>query len=115
MHPLRETQAANMRTTIILVSIVLFLVFGASLFYSQHSYVQYLSLCPKVDPVGLLTRIRASFQFWHDPNDPNLSDECRAHFKRFKLAGMAAILTMILIVLFVLLVRSFGLQEVLDQ
>src|SRR6202035_5508754 len=104
-----------MRTTIIFVSILIFLVFGVSIFYSQYSYMQYLNLCPKGDPVGVLTRIRASLQFTHDPNDPNLSDECRAYFRRFKIAVMVAILTTIVGVLFILLVRSFGLQEALDR
>ncbi len=82
---------------------------------SQHCYMQYRNLWPKRDPVGLLTGIRASLEFRHDPNDPNLSDECRRYFKHFKLAGMVTISTTTLLLVFILLVRSFGLQEVLNQ
>jgi hypothetical protein len=73
-----------MKTTIVFVSILIFLAFGASAFYAQYGYMQYLSLAPKGDPVRLLTRIRASLQFTRDPNDPNLSDECRIYFRRSK-------------------------------
>ena len=104
-----------MRTTIIFLSILLFLMFGVSGFYSQHGYMQYRSLWPKRHAVGLLTGIRASLEFTHDPNDPNLSDECRMYFKRFKIAAVIAIITTILIFLFILLVRSFGLEEILNQ
>jgi hypothetical protein len=72
-------------------------------------------LSPKRRAVGLLTGIRASLEFTHDPNDPNLSDECRRYFQRFKIAAMVAISTLILVAVFILLVRSFGLQEILDQ
>jgi len=104
-----------MKTTITFVSILIFLVFGASAFYAQHSYMRYLSLAIKEDSVGLLTRIRASLQFTHDSNDPNLSDECRNYFRRSKIGATIAILTLIVLVLFILLVRAFGLQEGLDQ
>jgi hypothetical protein len=104
-----------MRTTIIFLSIIFFLVFTASALYSQYCYGQYLSLCPRREPVGFLTKIRASLKFTHDPNDPNLSDECRLYFKRFKMAAMVAILTIFLILVFILLVRSFGPQVVLDR
>ena len=104
-----------MKTAIIFVSILIFLVFGASAFYAQYGYMQYLSLAPKGDPVGLLTRIRVSLQFTHDPNDSNLSDECRIYFRRSKIGAMIAIFTIIVGILFILLVRAFGLQELLDR
>jgi hypothetical protein len=102
-----------MRMTVVFVSILLFLVLLASGFYSQHCYMRYRGLWPKRHPVGLLTRMRASLEFAHDRNDPNLSNECRMYFKRFKIAGMVAGLTTILGILFILLVRSFGLEEAL--
>jgi len=104
-----------MKTTIIFLSILLFLTFGISAFYSQYCYMQFMSLTPKRPTVGLLTGIRASLKFTHDANDPNVSDKCRRYFRRFKIAAMAAISTLILLAAFILLVRSFGLQEVLDQ
>jgi hypothetical protein len=104
-----------MRTTIIFVSILLFVMFAASGFYSQYCYMQYRSLWPKGHVVGLLTGIRASLEFTHDPNDPNLSDECRMYFKKFKIAAMIAIVTTLLTFLFILLVRSFGLEEIMNQ
>jgi hypothetical protein len=100
---------------VIFLSILIFLVFGASGFYAQYCYMQYISLCPKDAPVGLLTQIRTSLKFTHDPTDPNLSDECKAYFRRCKMAAVVVIVTVIFSVLFILFVRSFGLQEVLDQ
>jgi hypothetical protein len=104
-----------MRTTIVFLSIQLFLTFTISGFYSQYCYMQYRSLSPKRRTVGLLTSIRASLEFTHDPNDPNLSDECRMYFKRFKIAAMIAIGTTLLTFLFILVVRSFGLEEIMNQ
>jgi hypothetical protein len=103
-----------MRSTIIFLSILFFLVFVASGLYSQYCYMQFRELLPRRQPVGLLTGLRP-LEFMHDPNDPNLSDECRIYYKRFKVAGMLAILAMVLIFLFILVVRLFGLAEVLDQ
>jgi hypothetical protein len=104
-----------MKTAIVSLSILIFIVFGGSLFYSQHSYMQYRNLWPRRDPVGLLTGIRASFGFARDLNEKNLSDECRMHFKRFKIAAMVAASTAIVGILLILSVRLFGLQDVLDQ
>ena len=72
-------------------------------------------LRPRNTNVGLLTGIRASLEFTRDPNDPNLSRECRIYFKRSKIAAMVAILTVIVCIAFIFLVRWFGLQEVLDR
>jgi hypothetical protein len=104
-----------MKTTIIFVSILIFFVFGASTFYAQRSYMRYLSLVPKGDPVGLITRIRASLQFTNDPDNPTLPDERRACFRRARISTLIAIFTIIVGILFILLLRAFGLQEILDQ
>ena len=104
-----------MKPAIILLSIAIFLVFVASSFYSQYCYMQYRNLWPKRDPVGLLARIRASLEFTHDPNDSDLSDECRKYFRRFKIAAIAAIITMVFGILFIFLARSFHLERVLDR
>jgi hypothetical protein len=104
-----------MRPTIICLSILYFLVFVASGFYSQYCYMQFRNLWPKRRAFGLLTSIRASLEFTHDPNDPNLSEECRKYFKRFKIAAIIAIATALLMFVFILSVRSFGLEEMLDH
>jgi hypothetical protein len=104
-----------MKTAIVSLSIIIFIVFGGSLFYSQHSYNQYRNLWPRRDPVGLLTGIRASLGFSRDLNNKNLSDECRKYFKRFKIGATISIFTIFVGILFILLVRAFGLQDVLDQ
>ena len=104
-----------MRGAIILLSVLIFLTFGASSFYSQHCYMRYRSLWPKRDPGGFLTGIRASLEFTHDSNDPNLSHECRVYFRRSKIAAMVAVLTITVLTAFILLVRWFGLQELLDR
>ena len=104
-----------MKAAIISLSIIIFIVFGGSLFYSQHSYMQYQNVWPRRDPVGPLTAIRASLGFAHDLNDKNLSDECIMHFKRSKMAALVAALTAIVGIGFILSVRLFGLQDVLDQ
>src|ERR1700738_3304894 len=103
-----------MRTTIIFVSTLLFINFIASSFYTQHCYMQYINLCQKRAPVGMLTRLRASLVFTHDPHDPNLSDECKTYFSRFKIAAMVSVSTLLLAAVFILSLRSFGLQEALD-
>ncbi len=104
-----------MKAAIISLSIIFFIVFSGSLFYCQHSYMQYRNLWPRRDPVGPLTAIRASFGFERDLNDKNLSDQCIMHFKRFKMAALVAALTAIVGIGFILSVRLFGLQDVLDQ
>jgi hypothetical protein len=104
-----------MRGAIILLSVLIFITFGASIFYSQHCYMRYRSLWPRRAPVGLLTGIRASLEFTRDSNDPNLPHECRVYFRRFKIAAMVAGLTIIVLIAFILLVRWFGLQEPLDR
>jgi len=103
-----------MKTTIVSISIIFILVFGGSLSYSNYCYCQYRNLWPNRDPVGLLTGIRAWFGAY-DSNDIDLSEECRMYFDRSKMAAMAALLTWILFIVFILLVRSFGLEKVLDQ
>jgi hypothetical protein len=87
--------------------ITLYIVFVGALFYSNYSYMQYQNLWPRRDPVGLLTGLRAWFGFARDLNDNNLSDECRMHFKRFKIAAIVAALTAIVFILFILSVRLF--------
>ena len=48
----------------------------------------------------------------HDPNDPNVSDECRAHLKRGMMAGMVAVMAMLLTGVLIVTVRAFGLQHI---
>jgi hypothetical protein len=106
-------ELASMKTATFLTAITLFLAFGVFGFYSQYCYMQYRSLWPKNHSAGLLTGIRASLQFTHDPNDPDISDECRAYYSRFKKAAMVAALARILMMLLILFVRSFGVVQIL--
>jgi hypothetical protein len=104
-----------MRTLIIFSSLLLFFTFMASSLYSAYCYMQYRSLWPRDSAAGFLIGLRAALQLTHDPNDPNLSNECKMYFGRAKSAVAVAVLMMLLIVILVLLGRSFGIQQVLDQ
>jgi hypothetical protein len=74
--------------------------------------MQYRDLIPRPRTVGLLTGIRSSLRSMHDPNDPNVSDECRAHLKRGMMAGMVAVMAMLLTGVLIVTVRAFGLQHI---
>jgi len=104
-----------MKTLIIFCSVAMFSAFVVSSFYSAYCYMQYRSLWPRDSGVGLFVGLRAALQLTHDPNDPNLSNECRMYFGRVKLAAAVAFLMMILILIFILLARTFGFAQVLDQ
>ena len=104
-----------MKSAIVLISVLLSITFGVSAFYSQSCYMRYRDPWPKRAPVGLLTGLRASLGFSYDLDDPNLSNECRAYFRRFKIAAVVASLAAIAMLALIVLVRWFGLQELLDQ
>ncbi|WP_375310087.1 hypothetical protein WHZ77_23260 [Bradyrhizobium sp. A5] len=103
-----------MRSAIVLVSLLLFLTFVLSGARAWLSYNSYRELMPKPLVSGPLTTIRVSMRAMHDPDDPDVSEECLAHLKSFKIAALVAATTWIVMGLFVVAVRAFDLQRFLD-
>jgi hypothetical protein len=48
---------------------------------------------------------------WHDPRDPNVTDEYRAYFRRYMFGNYIALSALVLMFLFVLIARAFDLQR----
>jgi hypothetical protein len=94
-----------MGTAVKFTSVLLFLTFIASIFYSWSCYERYRDLWPKQPSIGLLTGIARSIRSMNDPHDPNVSDECKMSFRRLKMALLFTAVTMSLIAIFVLAAR----------
>ncbi|SFK08054.1 hypothetical protein SAMN04487925_1178 [Bradyrhizobium sp. cf659] len=69
---------------------------------------------PKPRVVGPLTAIRVSLRAMHDPDDPDISRECLAHLKNFKIAALVAATTWIVMGLLIVALRAFAPQGFLD-
>ncbi|MCG2625538.1 hypothetical protein L6654_02795 [Bradyrhizobium sp. WYCCWR 13023] len=103
-----------MRFAIVLVSLLLFLTFVVSSARAWLSYNGYRELMPKPRVVGALAAIRVSMRAMHDPGDPDLSRECLAQLKSFRIAALIAATTWIATGLFIVTLRAFDLQRLFD-
>ncbi|MCG2672387.1 hypothetical protein ACFPFP_36260 [Bradyrhizobium sp. GCM10023182] len=96
-----------MRFAIVLVSLLLFLTFVVSSARAGLSYNGYRELMPKPRVVGALAAIRVI-------HDPDLSRECLAQLKSFRIAALIAATTWIATGLFIVTLRAFDLQRLFD-
>jgi hypothetical protein len=103
-----------MGPTIKLVGFFLFLTCGAALFYLQHCINEYRDSVPKPQVVGLLTAIRASFRWVHNPNDPLVSEECLTNIRRMKAAALVAGAVWALFATFLIAGAALDVQSLLD-
>ena len=103
-----------MRSTMVFLLVLPFVVSIGSMIYSSSCYGKYRDLLPQRPSVGLLTGIRAWLApVWHDPRDQSVSDECKKYLKRYKIGTATSFVAMTLFFLVTVVVRLFGLQDVL--
>jgi hypothetical protein len=104
-----------MKAAIVITSLLLFATFVASGFYASNNLRNYLDTTPKPPVVGLISAIRNSFfPRLHDPRDSGVSEECLAYLQRAKVGATVAAATWVLIIAFVVAVRTLGLNQYLD-
>jgi hypothetical protein len=89
-----------------LAGVIVFLLWLVSLAYTWSCYERYRSSWRQGEPVGLISRVRASFQLVHNPAD--VSDDSRLAFARLKTAALINVTIMLSLVAGVLTFRILG-------
>src|SRR6267154_3000465 len=93
------------------ISVLLFLMFLASIVYSWICYERYRDLWPEQPYRGVLISFRAALRLMHDPLDPNVSQECKASFRQLG-RSLALVATLWLVSLsFFVVIWLFGLKR----
>jgi hypothetical protein len=103
-----------MKAAFFLSALLLFATFVASGFYASLSFYNYQQAVPKPPVVGIISAIRNSFGRLHDPEDPDVSQECFEYLRRAKIGALIAVTTWLTFAVLVIAVRTLGLNQYLE-